>query len=54
MCVCVCVCVCARARVYVGVEGSRLYTSAAYDEKMIDDALTRFDRVFEKVALKED
>ena len=38
----------------ITLAGSRLYTSAAYDEKMIDDALTRFDKVFEKVALKED
>ena len=25
---------------------SRLYTSAAYTEEMIDDVLSRFDRVF--------
>ncbi|NLY87070.1 MAG: aminotransferase class III-fold pyridoxal phosphate-dependent enzyme [Clostridiales bacterium] len=30
----------------VTLAGSRLYTSAAYTEEMIDDALTRFDRVF--------
>lgn len=33
----------------VTLAGSRLYTSAAYDEAMIDEALRRFDRVFEKV-----
>ena len=32
----------------VTVAGSRLYTSAAYDEEMIDDLITRFDRVFSK------
>ncbi|HHW94438.1 MAG TPA: aminotransferase class III-fold pyridoxal phosphate-dependent enzyme [Mogibacterium sp.] len=30
----------------VTLAGSRLYTSAAYTEEMIDDALARFDRVF--------
>lgn len=30
----------------VTLAGSRLYTSAAYTEEMIDDALSRFDRVF--------
>lgn len=38
----------------VTLAGSRLYTSAAYTEEMIDDALTRFDRVFAKCGLKED
>lgn len=33
----------------VTVAGSRLYTSAAYTEEMIDDALTRFDRVLQNV-----
>lgn len=37
----------------VTLAGSRLYTSAAYTEEMIDDALTRFDKVFENVAIKE-
>ncbi|MBQ7639028.1 MAG: aminotransferase class III-fold pyridoxal phosphate-dependent enzyme [Clostridia bacterium] len=37
----------------VTLAGSRLYTSAAYTEKEIDDALARFDRVFENVAVKE-
>lgn len=37
----------------VTLAGSRLYTSAAYNEKMIDDALSRFDKVFENVAIKE-
>ena len=32
----------------VTVGGSRLYTSAAYTEEMIDDALSRFDRIFSK------
>ncbi len=32
----------------VTLAGSRLYTSAAYTEEMIDDVLTRFDRVFSK------
>ena len=30
----------------VTLAGSRLYTSAAYDEKMIDDVLSRFEKVF--------
>ena len=30
----------------VTLAGSRLYTSAAYDEAMIDDLISRFDRVF--------
>ena len=30
----------------ITLAGNRLYTSAAYDEDMIDDVLTRFDRVF--------
>lgn len=30
----------------VTLAGSRLYTSAAYTEEMIDDALTKFDKVF--------
>ncbi|MDO4380807.1 MAG: aspartate aminotransferase family protein, partial [Clostridia bacterium] len=38
----------------VTLAGSRLYTSAAYTEEMIDDALTRFDRVFSHVAVKKD
>lgn len=33
----------------VTLAGSRLYTSAAYSDEMIDDALTRFDRVFDQV-----
>lgn len=37
----------------VTLAGSRLYTSAAYTEEMIDDALARFDRVFANVGLKE-
>lgn len=31
----------------ITLAGSRLYTSAAYDEKMIDDVIKRFDKVFE-------
>jgi len=30
----------------VTLAGSRLYTSAAYTEEMIDDVLARFERVF--------
>lgn len=37
----------------VTLAGSRLYTSAAYTPKMIDEALTRFDKVFASVAIKE-
>ncbi len=36
----------------VTLAGSRLYTSAAYTEEMIDEALLRFDRVFAKVTPK--
>ncbi len=32
----------------VTLAGSRLYTSAAYTEEDIDDAISRFDRIFEK------
>ncbi len=32
----------------ITLAGSRLYTSAAYDEEMIDDVIARFDRVFSK------
>ena len=35
----------------VTLAGSRLYTSAAYTEEMIDDALSRFDRVFENITV---
>lgn len=38
----------------ITLAGSRLYTSAAYTPKMIDDALTKFDKVFEQVAIKAD
>ncbi|MBQ2759591.1 MAG: aminotransferase class III-fold pyridoxal phosphate-dependent enzyme [Clostridia bacterium] len=37
----------------VTLAGSRLYTSAAYTEEAIDDALTRFDKVFSQIAVKE-
>jgi glutamate-1-semialdehyde 2,1-aminomutase len=33
----------------VTLAGSRLYTSAAYDETMIDQAVAAFDRVFSKI-----
>lgn len=33
----------------ITLAGNRIYTSAAYDEDMIDDVLTRFDRVFANV-----
>ncbi len=36
----------------VTLAGSRLYTSAAYTDEMIDDVLTRFDKVFANVAIK--
>lgn len=35
----------------VTLAGSRLYTSAAYTEEMIDDVLDRFDRVFDNCGL---
>jgi glutamate-1-semialdehyde 2,1-aminomutase len=38
----------------VTLAGSRLYTSAAYTDEMIDDALSSFDRVFANVAIKDD
>jgi glutamate-1-semialdehyde 2,1-aminomutase len=37
----------------VTLAGSRLYTSAAYTEEMIDEALLCFDRVFANVGVKE-
>ncbi len=37
----------------VTLAGSRLYTSAAYTEEMIDDALARFDRVFANISVVE-
>lgn len=36
----------------VTLAGSRLYTSAAYTPELIDEALVRFDRVFQNVAKK--
>ena len=33
----------------ITLAGNRIYTSAAYDEAMIDDVLTRIDRVFSNV-----
>ncbi len=36
----------------VTLAGSRLYTSAAYTTEQIDDVLTRFERVFQNVAVK--
>ncbi|HOD01908.1 MAG: Glutamate-1-semialdehyde 2,1-aminomutase [Firmicutes bacterium ADurb.Bin300] len=36
----------------VTLAGSRLYTSAAYTPELIDEALSRFDRVFSKIAIK--
>jgi len=32
----------------ITLAGSRLYTSAAYTEEMIDDVISRFDKVFDK------
>jgi len=37
----------------VTLAGSRLYTSAAYTDEMIEDVLRRFDNVFSNVAIKE-
>ncbi len=37
----------------VTLAGSRLYTNAQYTPELIDEALTRFDRVFANVAVKE-
>ena len=37
----------------VTLAGSRLYTSAAYNEEMIDDALARFDKVFSNISVVE-
>ncbi|MGN0526745.1 MAG: aspartate aminotransferase family protein [Acutalibacteraceae bacterium] len=37
----------------VTLAGSRLYTSAAYTPELIDEALTRFDKVFENVVCVE-
>ena len=37
----------------VTLAGSRLYTSAAYTEEMIDDALSRFDKVFSHIEMKK-
>lgn len=36
----------------VTLAGSRLYTSAAYTDEMIDEALGRFERVFQHVVVK--
>jgi glutamate-1-semialdehyde 2,1-aminomutase len=37
----------------VTLAGSRLYTSAAYTEEMIDDALLGFERVFQNIIVKQ-
>ncbi len=37
----------------VTLAGSRLYTSAAYTEEMIDDALLRFERVFQNITVQQ-
>jgi hypothetical protein len=34
----------------ITIAGSRLYTSAAHTDEIIDDALARFDRVFARVS----
>ncbi|NTV89887.1 MAG: aminotransferase class III-fold pyridoxal phosphate-dependent enzyme, partial [Clostridiales bacterium] len=36
----------------VTLAGSRLYTSAAYNDSMVGDVLERFDRVFANIAVK--
>jgi len=38
----------------VTLAGSRLYTSAAYTDEMIDDVLGRFEKVFKNVAVIEE
>jgi glutamate-1-semialdehyde 2,1-aminomutase len=38
----------------ITLAGSRLYTSAAYNEEMIDDVIARFDRVFSKCGKLDD
>ena len=38
----------------VTLAGSRLYTSAAYTPELIDEALGRFEKVFQNVAMKAD
>lgn len=38
----------------VTLAGSRLYTSAAYTEEMIDEVLSRFDRIFANCEIIED
>lgn len=37
----------------VTLAGSRLYTSAAYTDEMLEDVLRRFDGIFENVSIKE-
>lgn len=37
----------------ITLAGSRLYTSSAYTEDMIDDVLSRFERVFANCGLLE-
>jgi len=37
----------------VTLAGSRLYTSAAYTNEMIDDVLGRFEKVFKNIAAVE-
>ena len=37
----------------VTLAGSRLYTSAAYTNEMIDDVLGRFERVFKNITAVE-
>ncbi len=37
----------------VTLAGSRLYTSAAYTNEMIDDVLCRFERVFKNIGIQE-
>ena len=36
----------------VTLAGSRLYTNAAYTDDMIEEALARFERVFQAVQIK--
>ncbi len=37
----------------VSLAGSRLYTSAAYQDEMLPDILTRFERVFQTIEMKK-
>ena len=40
--------------IVITLAGSRMYTSAADTEEIIDDALARFERVFQNIAEGEE